>query len=108
MISGKAGWSMQGGRSIDLARGACRKDATQSVLRFFAECSNRCLECVNPRKMQGLGSRRADRIIAMVDSGAAVLQGDGLVRSSIELHTVGIQSRIYVEDVAAIVRNRRT
>ena len=49
----------------------------------------------------------ADGIIAAVDRSAAILQGDGLGRSAVELETVRIQLRIYVEDVAAIVGDHR-
>ena len=55
------------------------------------------------------GRRRlsADSIIAAVDCGAAIHQGDGLGRSPVSSEPMGIQLGAFIENVVAVVGNGR-
>ena len=56
------------------------------------------------------GTRRllADRIVPGTISRAALFQGNSLGWTPVGLETTGIQYRIYVEDIVAVIGDRRT
>src|SRR5690242_809096 len=45
----------------------------------------------------------AERIVPGIDRGAAKFKGDGLGRSAITFETAGVQQRVFIEDVAALI-----